>query len=65
MGKVTIIDLGDMFSLKDLPDYMHNCPYHTSDFTNCALNNVYKLRSYVEKKYYDTFCKGKKNNSSI
>lgn len=43
-----IVDLGPGFSLKHLPDYIHHCPHHNSKFQRCAINNVFKIRRYVE-----------------
>jgi hypothetical protein len=38
-----------MPALKDLPNYQHHCSHHEADYSNCVLNNVFKIRSYVER----------------
>lgn len=35
---------------EDEHDFVHNCPYHSTGFQRCAINNVYKLRRLMEQK---------------
>lgn len=44
-----ILDLGSSFSIKELPDYVHNCPHHDQNYRRCVLNNTFKIRSWIEK----------------
>lgn len=44
-----IVDLADSFSLNNRLNYKHNCVYHQEDFKQCVLNNVFKIRSFVEQ----------------
>src|SRR6201996_7228108 len=51
LPKACIVDLGDSFSLRDVRNYVHNCPYHCSSFSRCVINNLFKMKFYLEKKY--------------
>lgn len=44
-----IEDLGENFSLSAMRNFIHNCPYHDSTFSKCSINNVFKIRTWMEK----------------
>lgn len=45
----SIEDLDEDFSLSSLRDFLHNCPHHESTFSQCCINNVFKIRTWLEK----------------
>lgn len=52
-----IKDIGEVFKLDKQMDYTHNCSFHHHlKSKRCAINNVFKIHSWIEKEglFYDS-----------
>lgn len=50
--KTTVINLENKVNLTHLNNYFTACPFHVDNRFKCALNNVYKLFIYIDKKLH-------------